>query len=217
MALSPSVVDSSPPAAPRHAGSYDRRPAVGCAVAVVFSRRRHRPEKGAAMDRLLRWVAALLLVISLLAAAACEDTSASPEQRAELEAVVAGYLDALAESYSTLDVKPLEGWASPIEVGAVRRILRSMVTTGDRLEATLRGYDIERVAMFRGVNATVWITEVWDLVRYDAFSGKEKGRSDGSVQQTMLQLRRLDGRWVVIARSMVKEDEPLVGDAEAGG
>ena len=169
------------------------------------------------MDRLRRWVAVLPLVIGLLAAAGCEDTTASPEQRAQLEAAVAGYLDALAESYSTLDAKALEQWASPIEVGAVRRILRSLVTTGDRLEATLRGYEIERVAMFRGVNATVWIVEVWDLVRYDAFSGKEKGRTDGSVQRTMLQLRQMDGRWVVIARSMVKEDEALAGDPGAGG
>jgi hypothetical protein len=169
------------------------------------------------MDRLQRWVAVLSLVIGLLAAAGCEDTTASPEQRAQLEPVIAGYLDALAESYSTLDVKPLEQWASPIEVGAVRRILRSLVTTGDRLEATLRGYEIERVAMFRGVNATVWIVEVWDLVRYDAFSGKEKGRTDGSVQRTMLQLRQMDGRWVVIARSMVKEDETLAGDPGAAG
>jgi hypothetical protein len=169
------------------------------------------------MDRLRRWVAVLPLVIGLLAAAGCEDTTASPEQRAQLEAAVAGYLDALAESYSTLDVKPLEQWASPIEVGAVRRILRSLVTTGDRLDATLRGYEIERVAMFRGVNATVWIVEVWDLVRYDAFSGKEKGRTDGSVQRTMLQLRQMDGRWVVIARSMVKEDETPAGDPGAAG
>ena len=169
------------------------------------------------MDRLRRWVAVLPLVIGLLAAAGCEDTTASPEQRAQLEPVVAGYLDALAESYSTLDVKPLEQWASPIEVGAVRRILRSLVTTGDRLDATLRCYEIERVAMFRGVNATVWIVEVWDLVRYDAFSGKEKGRTDGSVQRTMLQLRQMDGRWVVIARSMVKEDESLAGAPGAAG
>ena len=169
------------------------------------------------MDRLLRWVAVLPLVIGLLAAAGCEDISASPEQRAGLEQAVAGYLDALAESYSTLDVKPLEAWASPIEVGAVRRILRSLVTTGDRLQATLRGYEIERVAMFRGVNATVWIVEVWDLVRYDAFTGKEKGRTDGSVQRTMLQLRQMDGRWVVIARSMVKEDETLAGGAGGDG
>jgi len=169
------------------------------------------------MSRVLRWVALMPLCLGLLAAAGCEDSSASPEQRAELERVAAGYLDALAESYSTLDVAPLEQWASPIEVGAVRRILRSLVTTGDRLEATLRGYEIERVAMFRGVNATVWIVEVWDLVRYDAFSGKEKGRTDGSVQRTMLQLRQMDGRWVVIARSMVKEDDSLAGAPGAAG
>jgi hypothetical protein len=169
------------------------------------------------MDRLLRWVVALALVVGVLAATGCEDTSVSPAQRAELDRAVAGYLDALAESYSTLDVKPLEGWASPIEVAAVHRILRSLVTTGDRLEATLRGYQVDRMALFRGINATVWVVEVWDLVRYDAFSGVEKGRTDGSVQQTMLQLRKVDGQWQVIARSIVEEATPPAGGSGGGG
>ena len=169
------------------------------------------------MDRLLRWVAALALLAGVLAAAGCEETSVSPAQRAELDRAVAGYLDALAESYSTLDVRPLEEWASPIEVATVRRILKSLVTTGDRVEATLRGYEVDRMAMFRGINATVWVVEVWDLVRYDAFSGVEKGRTDGSVQQSMLQLRRADGRWQVIARSMVQEATPTAGGSGGGG
>jgi len=169
------------------------------------------------MDRLLRWLAALALVVGALAAAGCEDTPVSPAQREELGRAVAGYLDALAESYSTLDVEPLEEWASPIEVATVRRILKSLVTTGDRVEATLRGYEVERMALFRGINATVWVVEVWDLVRYDAFSGVEKGRTDGSVQQTMLQLRKVDGRWQVIARSMVQDATPPAGGSGGGG
>ena len=169
------------------------------------------------MDRLLRSVAALALVVGALAAAGCEDTPVSPAQREELGRAVAGYLDALAESYSTLDVEPLEEWASPIEVATVRRILKALVTTGDRVEATLRGYEIERMALFRGINATVWVVEVWDLVRYDAFSGVEKGRTDGSVQQTMLQLRKVDGRWQVIARSMVQDATPPASGSGGGG
>jgi len=169
------------------------------------------------MDRLLRRASALALVVAVLAAAGCEDTTASPAQREALDRAVAGYLGALAKSYSTLDVKPLEEWASPIEIATVRRILKSLVTTGDRVEATLREYEIDRVAVFRGINATVWTVEVWDLVRYDAFTGIEKGRTDGSVQQTMLQLRQVEGRWMVVARSMVKEEEPVVGDPGADG
>jgi hypothetical protein len=169
------------------------------------------------MDRLPRWVGALGLALAVLGVAGCEDTTASPEERAELDRAVAGYLEALAESYSTLDVAPLEECASPIEIATVRGILRSLVATGDRVEATLRSYQIERVALFRGINATVWVVEVWDLVRYDAFTGREKGRTDGSVQETMLQLREMDGRWIVIARSMVKEEEPVVGDPGADG
>ena len=169
------------------------------------------------MDKLIRWAAGLSLAIAVLAAVSCDDTTASPARSAELDRAVAGYLEALAESYSTLDVAPLEECASPIEIATVRGILRSLVATGDRVEATLRSYQIERVALFRGINATVWVVEVWDLVRYDAFTGRERGRTDGSVQETMLQLREMDGRWIVIARSMVKEEEPVVGDPGADG
>jgi hypothetical protein len=169
------------------------------------------------MDRLLRRVAALAVLAGALAAAGCEDISASPAQRAEIERVVAGYLDALADSYSSLDTRPLEAWASPIEVATVRRILRSLVTTGDRVEATLRSYQLDRMEVFRGINATVWVIEVWDLVRYDAFSGVEKGRTDGSVQQTMLQLRKSEVGWQVIARSIVQEPTPTAGGSGGSG
>ncbi|HPA81402.1 MAG TPA: hypothetical protein PLS95_11350 [Thermoanaerobaculales bacterium] len=169
------------------------------------------------MNRRLRGASALVLAIALVAAAGCEDNAISPVQREALDRAVAGYLGALAESYSTLRVEPLEEWASPIEVATVRRILKSLMTTGDRVEATLRDYQVDRVAVFRGINATVWTVEVWDLVRYDAYTGIEKGRTDSSVQQTMLQLRQVEGRWMVIARSIVKEEPPAAGSSGAGG
>jgi hypothetical protein len=158
------------------------------------------------MDKLRRWVAVLSVTIAVLAAAGCEDTTASPARTAELDRTVSGYLNALAESYSTLDTKPLEGWAGPDEIATVRRIVRSLVVTSDRIDAKLRHYDIAAVAVFRGINATVETVEVWDVVRFDVLTGKEKGRIDGSVQKAVLQLRKADGRWRVIGRKNIEDD-----------
>jgi len=169
------------------------------------------------MYKLRRWVAVLPLAIAVLAAAGCEDTTANPEQSAALDRAVAGYLNALAESYSTLDTKPLEEWAAPVEVAMVRRIVRSLVVTSDRVDAKLRSYQIEKMAMFRGVNATVETLEVWDVVRYDAFTGVEKGRIEGSVQEAVLQLRQADGRWRVIGRKNIEDDATPAAGSEADG
>ena len=167
------------------------------------------------MDKVRRWVAVLPLAIAVLAAAGCEDTTANPEQSAALDRAVAGYLNALAESYSTLDTKPLEEWAAPVEVAMVRRIVRSLVVTSDRIDAKLRHYDIAAVAVFRGINATVETIEVWDIVRFDAFTGVEKGRIEGSVQEAVLQLRQVDGRWRVIGRKNIEDDAVLAAGSQA--
>lgn len=144
----------------------------------------------------------------LLATVACEQTRPAAEERAALRQAVTGYLDALAESYSSMSLEPLEGHASPNEIAAVRKLLRQLAGTGDRIEATLRGFEIEGLEVFREVNATARLVEVWDLVRYDVYTGREKGRTEGSLQSTILQLRLVDGRWVVIGRSILERPTP---------
>jgi hypothetical protein len=169
------------------------------------------------MDKLMRWVAGLTLATAVLAVVGCDDTTASPARSAELDRAVSGYLNALAESYSTLDTKPLEEWAGPDEIATVRRIVRSLVVTSDRVEAKLRRCEMEQVAVFRGVNATVQTLEVWDVVRYDAFTGVEKGRIDGAVQEAVLQLRQVDGHWRVIGRKNIEDDATPAAGSEASG
>jgi hypothetical protein len=58
---------------------------------------------------------------------------------------------------------------------------------------------------------------VWDVVRYDALTGVEKGRIDGSVQEAVLQLRLVDGRWRVIGRKNIGDDAIPAGGSEADG
>lgn len=143
----------------------------------------------------------------LLAASGCERTEPDPADRAALEQLIHDYLDGLAQAYSSMSVQPLEGLASPNEIAAVRQLLRQLAGTGDRLEASLRNIEIEHLEVFRSVNATARLTEVWDVTRYDAFNGRAKGRSEGSLQSTILQFRKVDGRWIVVGRSILQRPE----------
>lgn len=163
------------------------------------------------------WRLASILAVVVLAATltGCAAAGPSPEERAAVETAVRGYLDGLARSYSTLDLSHLEGHASPVEVRNVRNLLQQLANSGDRVEATLVGIEVTGLDIFRGVNASVGLVEVWDLVRFDALNGREKGRTDGSVQSTLIQLRNIEGDWQVIGRHIV--DRETGSEIEDGG
>lgn len=147
-----------------------------------------------------------IMVVVTLAGIGCENTEPTADDRAAVEEVLHGYLAALAASYSSLDVEPLEQWATGSEIAAVHKTLRGLVGTGDRVDATLTGLEIESLEIFREVNATATLLEVWDVARFDAFNGREKGRNPSSVQNTIIQLRLMEGSWKVTARRVL--DDP---------
>jgi len=107
----------------------------------------------------------LVLALTMLVTAGCENTDPTPAQREAVETAVRGYLFALAEAYSTLDTSVLEGHASPNEILAVRKLLRQLAQTGDRIDSELIGFEVESMSVFRHVNATVRLIEVWDVTR----------------------------------------------------
>ena len=103
----------------------------------------------------------------------------------------------------------VEGWASPNEIAAVRKLLTDLARTGDRIQSTLLGYQIDHLEVFRHVNATVRLVEVWEVVRFDAFSGVDKGRTPESIQNTIIQLRLVDDRWLVVGRIVTQHETPV--------
>ncbi len=151
----------------------------------------------------------LVLALAMLVAAGCENTDPTPAQREAVETAVRGYLFALAEAYSTLNTGVLEGHASPNEIAAVRKLLRQLAQTADRIDAELIGFEVESMSVFRHINATVRLIEVWDVTRYGAFDGREKGRNPSSLQSTLLQLRLVDGTWIVVGRSILSRETPV--------
>ena len=150
------------------------------------------------------------LTLVMLLASACENTDPTPEERKAIEAAVRGYLGALAEAYSTLDPNVLDGHASPNEKAAVHKLLKELLQkSGDRIDAELVGYDVQSMSVFRGINATVRQIEVWNITLYGAADGIEKGRTPNSIQNTLLQMRLVDGRWIVIGRSIMQQETPV--------
>lgn len=150
-----------------------------------------------------------LLVVAVLGCGAGEP---DPEERAAVETAVSGYLGALAQSYSSLNLSHLEGFASPVEIRNVRNLLQELANSGDRVEATLVGIEVTGLDIFRGVNASVALVEVWDIVRFDALNGREKGRTNGSVQTTLIQLRKIEDDWQVIGRHIVDRETGSLED-----
>lgn len=148
--------------------------------------------------------------LAMLLVAACENTEPSPEERQAVETAVRGYLFALAEAYSTLDINVLEGHASPNEIAAVQKLLTDLLQmTGDRIDAEMVGFDIQSMSVFRSINATVRLVEVWDITRYGAADGVEKGRTENSIQNTLLQMRLIDGKWICVGRSIMSRETPI--------
>jgi len=151
----------------------------------------------------------LVLALTMLVTVGCENTDPTPAQREAVETAVRGYLFALAEAYSTLDTSVLEGHASPNEILAVRKILRQLAQTGDRIDSELIGFEVESMSVFRHINGTVRLIEVWDVTRFGALDGREKGRNPNSLQNSLLQLRLVDGKWIVVGRSILSRETPV--------
>jgi hypothetical protein len=156
-----------------------------------------------------------VIIVIVVTVSGCGTGEPTPEQRAAVEEAVRDYLDALALSYSTLNLSHLDGHASPVEIRNVRNLLQQLANSGDRVEATLVGFEVTGLDIFREVNSSVALVEVWDIVRFDALTGREKGRTAGSVQTTLIQLRRIEGDWQVIGRHIV--DRETGGGLEDGG
>ena len=157
----------------------------------------------------VRYLTVLVLFLAMLVTAACENTDPSPEEQLEVEAAVTGYLDALAEAYSTLDVSVLEDHASPNEVAHVKKLLTELLQkTGDRIDADLIDFDIQSMSVFRSINATVRLWEFLDITRVGAGDGIEMGHTT-SIQHTIIQMRLIDGSWICVGRSIMSQETPI--------
>jgi hypothetical protein len=154
---------------------------------------------------------AIVMIVSTAGLLGCERSEPTEAERRAIEGRVTAYLHALADAYSSLDTSELSEYATGSETSEVTMMIRGLVGTGDRVEARLLSVEFTTVTVFREINANVAANEVWEVVRFDAFSGHEKGRAPTTVQDTMFQLRKVDGVWMITARRVNPQGEPTPG------
>jgi hypothetical protein len=70
------------------------------------------------------------------------------------------------------------------------------------------GFEVQSLSVFRSINATVRLLEVWDITRVGAADGIEKGRTN-SIQNTLLQMRLVEGKWICVGRSIMTQETPV--------
>ena len=149
----------------------------------------------------------LVLIPLFLFMSGCENTTPTPKERQEVSAAVMKYLHQLSDAYTNMDARRLKGAAGPGEMAAVAKLLHQLAESGDRLEATLLKADIQKIDVFRVVNATVQLVEVWDVKRLDAYTGKLKGENPATVQHSVMQLRKVKGVWLVTDRRVLETEK----------
>ncbi len=152
-------------------------------------------------------LAGLVLIPLSLFSSGCENTTPTPKERREVTAAVMKYLHQLSDAYTNMDARRLKGAAGPGEMVAVAKLLHKLAESGDRIEATLLKADIQKMDVFRVVNATVQLVEVWDVKRLDAYTGKLKGENPATVQHSVLQLRKVEGTWLVTDRRVLETEK----------
>jgi hypothetical protein len=162
-----------------------------------------------------RWsaVAAIAIGTVILLTGACERSTPTATEREAIETVVVAYLNDLARAYSDVDANQLSEHATRREMVEVNDRIGQLVAIGERVQATLLQVDITDVQVFRSVNATVSTVEVWDVGRFDAYDGREKGRNPGTVQHGLIQLRKVEGEWKVIGRRVQETQKGADSDA----
>jgi len=140
------------------------------------------------------FIAALVALPLVLSFQGCENTTPKPEERKAITAAVMRYLHQLSDAYTNMDARRLEGTATRGEMAAVQKLLQKLAESGDRVEATLLKAEVEKMDVFRVVNASVRLLEVWDVRRLDAYTGEVKGENPATVQHSVIQLRKIEGK-----------------------
>ncbi len=144
----------------------------------------------------------VVLLLLLLPLAACETDQPTPEERATLEPLVTDFLQKLAQSYREMDTAPLDGIAAPRMIDRVRHDIELLKSGGDRLDPVMKSVEITRLLVIRHANAYVNATETWDTKRFDAFSGELIGHNPDSVLHSHIQIKLMDGKWMVLYREV---------------
>lgn len=144
----------------------------------------------------------LFTIFAALLLAGCESGQPSEAEREEISLLVKDFLQRLADAYGRMDAAPLEGVAAPRLIEKARWDIDVLRGGGDRLEPRLKSVEILSMKVLRHANGYVAAREVWDIRRFDSFTGELRGHDPESVLHTHIQLQRMKRRWVVLYRDV---------------
>lgn len=120
----------------------------------------------------------------------------------EIQAALESYLPILGEVYATGDLSLLEGLAAEKEIARIHKRIEDLSYQGRRLVPTFRALTVEDANVWNYSNCYVTTLEIWDLeVRA---TGVEQVLSSQLEQSNRVkyQLKRDDGRWRVLFRTI---------------
>lgn len=142
------------------------------------------------------------LLLALMVAACGPSEEQEQVNRGELQAALETYLPILGEVYATGDLSLLEGLAAEKEIARIHKRIEDLGYQGRRLVPTFRSLTVEESNVWNYSNCYVTTLEVWDLeVRA---TGTEQVLSSQLEQDNRVkyQLKREDGQWRVLFRTI---------------
>lgn len=148
----------------------------------------------------LRLACVLLMALTVFACGSSEEKE--QVNRDEIQAALESYLPILGEVYATGDLSLLEGRAAEKEIARIHKRVQDLAYQGRRLVPTFHSLTVEDSNVWNYSNCYVTTLEVWDLeVRA---TGTEQVLSTQLEQSNRVkyQLKREDGRWRVLFRTI---------------
>jgi hypothetical protein len=145
-----------------------------------------------------------LAVLVLIGLVSCGETpEASEADRIEIEQLLQAYLPALAEAYRTEEASAVGELAAAREVASIEKRLQDIAIEGRRLEPTFRSVSIEELQIWGYANAYVTTNEIWDIRTFASGTDTMLTEQLEERNRVKYQLKRIDGRWVVLGRFLL--------------
>lgn len=114
------------------------------------------------------------------------------------------YLPVLAEAYREDDPMRLSEWVADKEIARVSKRIGELAQQGSSLQPTFRSVTVEDVRVWGNGNAFVTTVEVWDLRSVAIGSGMVVQEVNDQVNRVRYQLKKGQGRWRVLFRTIAE-------------
>ena len=114
------------------------------------------------------------------------------------------YLPILADAYREDDPLRLSEWVAEKEVARVHKRIEELADQGSSLQPTFRSVTVEDVRIWGNANAFVTTLEVWDLKSVAIGTGMVVQEIDSQVNRVRYQMKKDQGRWRVLFRTIAE-------------